>query len=323
MMSSFEPEVWANELAGRGNEAELLDLFRMSFGQEMPPELWRWKYHGLDILGTLVRYKDRPVAFYGGMPRAIHLFGSPATAVQIGDVMVHPEQRDIATRKGPFLQAASYFLERFVGQDKTFPIAFGFPSKRVYRLGALLGLYERVGEIMRVSWPALQARPSYKVCLRPLSWDKSEAVDRLWREMAETLRDQIIGVRDWPYVQQRYLNHPTISYHAFLVSSRWTGCPIGVFVIRLLEDSVELIDIIAPLQRIATVVHCLRRLTWRLNKPLVYAWITAQNATLLAGDTGDITATDIIIPHNKWTAGIPGSALLNRWWLMGGDTDFR
>ncbi len=83
--------------------------------------------------------------------RAIQLFGSPARAVQIGDVMVHPKQRGILTRKGPFFQAAANFLEHFVGQGKDFPIAFGFPSERAYRLAEHLGLYEKVGELMRVS----------------------------------------------------------------------------------------------------------------------------------------------------------------------------
>jgi hypothetical protein len=315
--------MWVSELANPGNETELLDLFRAAFGHEMAPELWRWKYQGLDTLGTLVRCEGRLVAFYGGMPRAIHLFGFPATVVQIGDVMVHPKQRGILTRKGPFFQAAANFLEHFVGQGKAFPIAFGFPSERAYRLAAHLGLYERAGELMRVSWPALEARPSYSVRIRPLSHDKAAAVDRLWREMAETLQDQVVGVRDWRYVHRRYLQHPTLTYQPYLISSRLTGSPLGIIVIRVMDDIIELLDIIAPPKHASTLVHCLRRLAWSLGKPQAYAWITSQNAHLLAGESGEITPTGIIIPHNRWTPGIPASELLNRWWLMGGDTDFR
>ena len=318
-----EPRAWVSDLADPGNEAELLDLFRSAFGHEMPPELWRWKYQGLDTLGTTGAARRPAVAFYGGMPRAIHLFGSPAMAVQIGDVMVHPEQRGILTRKGPFFQAAASFLERFVGQDKAFPIAFGFPSERAYRLAAHLGLYDKVGELKRVSWPALQARPSYKISMRPLSHDKGTTVNRLWREMAEALQDQVVGVRDWHYVQHRYLQHPAFTYQLYLISSRLTGTPIGIIVIRILDDAVELLDIIAPPRHVAMLVHCLRRLTWNLGKPQAYTWITTQHADLLAGDTGEITPTGIIIPHNRWTPGIPASELMDRWWLMGGDTDFR
>jgi hypothetical protein len=52
-------------------------------------------------------------------------------------------------------------------------------------------------------------------------------------------------------------------------------------------------------------------------------WITSQHAHLLSGNTGEITQTNIIIPHNRWTPGIPANELMNRWWLTGGDTDFR
>ncbi len=175
------------------------------------------------------------------------------------------------------------------------------------------------------AFPGLPYKPARatKFSMRPLSHDKGTTVNRLWREMAEALQDQVIGVRDWAYVQRRYLQHPTLTYQLYLISSRLTGTPIGIIVIRILDDAVELLDIIAPPRRMAILVHCLRRLTWNLGKPQAYTWITTQHADLLAGDSGEITPTGIIIPHNRWTPGIPASELLDRWWLMGGDTDFR
>ncbi len=316
----IEQRHWVTEWAHADNETELLGLFLAAFKHEMPPELWRWKYQGLNTLGALVRENGQVVAFYGAMPRAIYLFGSPVTAVQIGDVMVHPEKRGTLTRKGLFFQVATHFLERFVGQHQAFPIAFGFPSERAYRLSVHLGLYDKVGELMQVSWPALQTRPSYKVHLRPLKADQGQTVDKLWRQMAEALQDQVVGVRDWDYVQRRYLQHPTLDYQLYKVSSRLTGIALGIIVLRILDDAVELVDLIAQPRHISILVHCLRRLTWSLGKSEAYTWITTQNAFLF---DGEITPTGIIIPHNRWTPGIPASELLDRWWLMGGDTDFR
>jgi hypothetical protein len=313
-------KTWHFDWGYPADKTELLSLFLEVFGHEMSPELWRWKYQNLDTLGTLVRRDDRIVAFYGGMPRTIHLLGSPTTAVQIGDVMVHPKERGILTRKGPFFLATTSFLESFVGQHQAFPIAFGFPSERAYRLSVHLGLYDKVGELMQVSWPALQTRPSYKVHLRPLKPDQGQTVDRLWWQMAEALQDQVVGVRDWDYVQRRYLQHPTLDYQLYQVSSRLTGKSIGIIVLRILDDTIELVDIIAQPRHLSTLVHCLRRLTWSLGKSQAYTWITTQNAALF---DGEITPTGIVIPHNRWTPGIPASELLDRWWLMGGDTDFR
>ncbi|MGZ5031234.1 MAG: GNAT family N-acetyltransferase [Methylobacter sp.] len=316
-------QTWHVDWAYLSDELELLDLFRAAFGHDMPPELWRWKYQRLDILGAIVRRDNRTVAFYGGLPRAVRLFGSPVTAVQIGDVMVHPQERGILSHKGPFYLAASNFLQRFVGHGKKFSLAYGFPSERAYRLGSRLGLYEQVGEIMRVSWPALKTRPSLKTRTRILKPEQYTIVDQLWDHMAEAMRDQVIGVRDWDYLQRRYLNHPTLNYQIFLVSSRWTGNPIGIFVTCIQEDSVELLDLITSPEHVPILVHNVRRLAWSQNKPLAYAWITAQHAPLLAGETGDITPTNIPLPNFCWMPGIPANELQNRWWLMGGDTDFR
>jgi hypothetical protein len=314
---------WITEWANPEHEAEILDLFRDAFGHEMSQQQWRWKYRGLDIQGVLVRCEGKVVAFYGGMPRAVHLFGSPATAVQIGDVMVHPQERGFLKRKGPFFLAASTFSERFVGNNKAYSLAFGFPSERAYRLGARLGLYEQVGEIKRVTWPAIQARPSLKIRIRPLKTDQHTEVDQLWAEMSTAFNDQVIGTRNWDYIQQRYLNHPTLSYQIFLVSSRWSGKPVGIFVVRILEDSVELLDLIAQPKYIPILVGNACRLAWNLNKPQVFSWITAQHAPLLAGRIGEITPLNIPLPNICWMPGIPASELQDRWWLMGGDSDFR
>ena len=318
----IEQHSWVTEWSRPNNEDELLDLFQKAFGHKMPPELWRWKYRDLDTLGTLLRIDGEVIAFYGGMPRTIHLLGSPVIAVQIGDVMVHPEHRGTLTRKGAFFQAATHFLERYVGEQKTYPIAFGFPSARAYQLSVHLGLYDKVGELMQINWPALQARPSYQVRLRPLNHNNAVTINRLWRKMAKALKQQVVGVRDWNYINHRYLQHPTFDYQLYQVSSRFTGITLGIMVLRMQDDKIELVDVIAQPRHISTLVHCLRRLTWSLGKSKAYTWITQQNSSLFTTDAGDISPTGIIIPHNRWTRGIPASELLDRWWLMAGDTDF-
>ncbi|MFI3223260.1 MAG: GNAT family N-acetyltransferase [Methylococcaceae bacterium] len=311
------------DIAKLDDETALLALFLVAFGHEMPPALWRWKYQGLDALGTLARDGDEIVAFYGGMPRSIQLFGTPVTAIQIGDVMVHPKRRGTLSRKGSFFQVATQFLERYVGVQQRYPIAFGFPSERAYQLSVHLGLYDKVGELVQVSWSPLQARSSYQVRLRPLGHNKGPTIDRLWRKMAKALNQQVVGVRDWNYINHRYLQHPTVDYKLYQVSSRFTGITLGIMILRILDDKIELVDIIAQPRHISTLVHCLRRLTWSLGKSQAYTWITQQNTSLFITDTGEITMTGIVIPHNRWTPGIPANELLDRWWLMAGDTDFR
>ncbi len=315
-------QTFLTEWAYIDNKAELLDLFLSAFGHEMKPELWDWKYQDSDIIGAIVRDKGQAIAFYGGAPRAIHLFGTLVTAVQICDVMVHPKKRGRLMRKGPFFKAATHFLEYFVGQKQVFPLAFGFPSEKAYRLGAHLGIYEKAGELIQVSWPPLQAPPSLKVKLRQLRHYQSETIDQLWLQMAEDLKKQVVCVRDARYIERRYLQHPTHSYQLYQLSSRLTGIPMGIMVLRITNDTIELVDIIAPLRAIKALIHCLRRFAWRLGASKVYTWITEQNTSLFATDESEISPTGVIIPQNKWTPSISADKLLDRWWLMSGDTDF-
>ena len=313
---------WTVDWAHPSDEADLLKLFHKSFGQDMAPALWRWKYQGLGSYGALVRRDGRVVAFYGGIPRTVSLFGSQVAAVQIGDVMVDPNERGVLTRRGPFFLAASHYLQHRVGLRQKFPIAFGFPSQRAFRLGEHLGIYAKVGEIMRVEWPALKASPSPLLRIRPLSAAKGSTADWLWLEMAAALSRQIVGVRDFAYLKRRYLEHPTVSYRVLIVTNRLSTKPFGIIVVRDESEELELVDVVTPPERLTALVKIVRRLAWNLGKPKAYTWITAQYAGLFAGETGAVLPTGIVVPAFLWQQGMPPAEIDGHWWLMAGDTDF-
>ncbi len=319
------PPKWLTDWAGPTDEAELLALFRRAFGYDMNPALWRWKYAGLDRSGALTRRDGRVVAFYGGIPRTIRLFGSQATAVQIGDVMVDPAERGVLTRRGPFFLAASHYLRHCVGIGKAFPLAFGFPSQRACRLGERLGIYAKVGEIMRIDWPALKAWPNPRLRTRPLDASKAATAeaDWLWLEMAAALSRQIVGVRDFAYLRRRYLEHPTVSYRVLMVSSRISAKPFGIIVVRDEGEELELVDVVALPERLAALVKIVRRLACNLGKPKAYTWITVQHAGLFAGESGAVSPTGIVVPAFNWQQGMPPAEIDGHWWLTAGDTDFR
>jgi hypothetical protein len=319
----FNTKTFDKVLAYRGSEKELLDLFELSFGYRMPIELWRWKYRGLDVLGALLRNKSTPVAFFGGMPRAVYFLGVAQLAVQIGDVMVHPRARGLLLRKGAFFRVASFYFECFVGKDKKYSVAYGFPHLKHLRLAEHLGVYERVGELKSVSWEPLNSLPKWHYKIREFDINKTHLVDQLWGQMAEGLIDQVVGVRDWAYVKYRYLEHPTIKYQLFLVLSRFTASPIGLLIVRVYDDEVELIDLVASPRQVPVIIESFRRIAINFGKQKAFAWITAHNATLFAGKSGAIDETGIMIPCNSWPEGVAQDELMDRWWLMGGDSDFK
>lgn len=300
------------------------DLFKASFGYGMSPLVWEWKYRDADRLGVGVWSGDELVAFYGGMPRAISYFGKPAMAVQIGDVMVHPAQRGVLTRSGPFQMASATFLELQIGHDQPHLVGFGFPEDKALRLAERLGLYAQVDSMTEVRWPALPKRPALRFFARPLVDSNSAAVDKLWLEMKQALQGSIIGVRDWAFVRSRYLMHPLRPYSVLMVRHRFNGAVVGVVVLRDRADQgVELVDFVAPPERFQVLLDVARRHAGKLGRAEVFTWITASHLGLLAAAGGRQVPLDLTIPANIWSPGPAPDELRGHWWLMAGDTDFR
>lgn len=315
---------WSVAWARPADETALLELFARAFGHEMPGAQWRWKYAGLDPIGSMVCRDARPVAFYGGMPREVRFFGTPITAVQIGDVMVDPAERGVLTRKGPFFLATKAFAEQLVGPGRAYALAFGFPSERHTRLGEHLGLYARVDEVLEASWPASPDRPGWFERARPLAPAQLDVVDSLWRAMADGLAGVAVPVRNGAHVRHRYLDHPTVTYLSFLVRRRVSGTAIGLVVLRDHgKAGVELIDLVGAPKRFARLVEIARRVAGRLGREKVFAWLTPSAAASLSGSLPALAPAGVPVPTIVWGSSPDLEKLRGRWWLTGGDSDFR
>ena len=315
---------WTEGWARPADESALLALFARAFGHEMPAAQWRWKYAELDPIGSLVRREGLAVAFYGGMPRRIMLFGTPVKAVQIGDVMVDPAERGVLTRRGPFFLAARAYAERMVGPGRAYALAFGFPSERHTRLGEHLGLYARVDEVLEASWPALPDRRSILRSVRPLVRAQLGAVDFLWEKMAAAMNGVAIAVRDAAHVRHRFLEHPAIAYLCLLVRQRLSGAPVGVVVLRDHgPNGVELMDVVAAPQSLAHLVEVARCVAGRLGRERVFAWVTPSAADSMAASRPALVPAGVPVPTIVWSASPDLDRLRGRWWLTGGDSDFR
>jgi ABC-type polysaccharide/polyol phosphate transport system ATPase subunit len=315
---------WTLRWVLRSEQADWARLFEAAFGYAMPDSLWSWKYAHAEALGVAAHTTQGMVAFYGGMPRPILYLGQSALAVQVGDVMVHPSERGVLTRRGPFQMAAATFLEQCIGTDKPYLLGFGFPETKAMQLAEKLGLYAAVDQISEVSWSAAQKWPHWRVSARALTPADADTVNRLWTAMAAAMKDNIIGVRDWAFVQHRYLQHPTVRYAVMLARDRWTQKPLGVVVLRDRDGlGLELMDLIGTPDHFTSLVGVARRYAARLGRSRVLAWITRSQQERLAGLDGRCEPQNVFVPTSVWSPGPPVDDIRGRWWLMGGDTDFR
>ena len=303
-----------------GDYAEIAALFQEVFGHPLTPELWAWKYANGRGNAVLASRDGVLVAHYGGMYREILLCGKPEWAYGGSDVMVHPQERGVMTRQGPFLLTAATTAELYG------PVAFGFPTERAMLVAERMGLYTKAGQMAEIRWDPVAEGPRWGTRIRSLKRGNTSdqvLVDALWGAMAMDLQDSVIGVRDWKFLEYRYFDHPHNQYEIMVVTSRWTGKALGVVVMRRLENACELLDVIAPLANLAPVLDQARRMTARWALPYMYCWMTVNHAHHFVACGGKEEALNVFIPTSCWTDDPRVGMLIDKWWLMSGDTDFR
>jgi SAM-dependent methyltransferase len=334
------PRWQPGRIAGDGI-AQMRALFADVFGHAMSPAHWQWKYGdgrglGVGIWQTTANdgqpMAEPPlVAHYGGLVRDILYFGRPAQALQCGDVMVATGGRGTLSRRGPVFLSAATCLEHEIGYGTRHLVGFGFPNVRAYRLPERLGLYAEVGRMVELVWPALAVRPALRLSVRrlnPLDMDADARMNACWAAMQPGLGDSMVGVRDSRYLRHRYCSHPDKSYQLHLVQHRFGGAPLGLLVLRVVDDEgkgrrCELLDLIGAVERMPLLIHHARRVAAGLGCAQVFAWATENMLPRLAlpADT-QVNDLNIRIPGNAWTAGSAIDVQRGKWWLTGGDTDF-
>lgn len=315
---------------GAAESAAMRTLFAQVFGHEMSPALWHWKYGDGRGFAVGLSRAGRLVAHYGGSTRQVLWASRPALACQVCDVMVAPEANAALVRKGPMYQISATFLETELGWGHRHVLAYGFPSDRHHALARRLGLYDGVDSVVRASWPAAAAAPPQ---LRSQALQDADltprgrhaaTVQRLWSAMATAFAGQVIGVRDAAWLRQRYLAHPAVHYDVLLLRRRWTRRPVGIVVLRVQQQHLEVMDLVAPPSAWPELVAMARARAAAAGLARVDLWITQSQLHHVAGiDAPAFSAIplNITVPANVHTPG-PVDEVRDRWLLLAGDADF-
>ena len=241
--------------------------------------------------------------------------------------MVASSSRHAVRSGSPFYLAFTEFARLFLGYDKIFPLAFGFPNKRVMRLAQLLGFYAPVGEMTEISWPANKSISAALVSKRTLSTDNLDSyalqVDALWERMKLSLHDKIVGVKNAAYIRRRYMEHPDRKYQVVLCQPMPGMQPLGLLVFR--HDSAKsfLMDVIADVQQVPALLKIAGHIVNKHGNSQFYTWCSSSFSSIFITKGCSSTELPITVPANIWTPGPEPEELLDLWWLMPGDTDFQ
>ncbi|MEX2130453.1 MAG: GNAT family N-acetyltransferase [Pseudohongiellaceae bacterium] len=306
---------------------EVAQLFESSFGRPFNPDIWNWKYGGGRGRAVIARKNDQVVAHYGGAPREVEYFGSPARAIQICDVMVLPEERKFYGTESLFFKTAATFLEREIGYTVEHLLGFGFPNLKAMHIATRLGLYEKTDDFVEVFLPRdMRVESTPELEFTPL--DKTnpanrEVVNQLWRSLRDALRTGITGVRDWDYICYRYLQHPYKDYRLFMVYEQNTVDPLAMVVLRPHDDALLLMDLIGTTGSFPQILKALHFSFGRTQGVAgLKCWITRGWHNAILPEGAILRDLNIEIPCHSWSPGPSSQSLYGKWWLTAGDMDF-
>lgn len=316
---------WLPRWCRQDDLPQWLQLFAQAFAATPSPALWHWKYAHAPFAGMAAFRAGDMVAFYGVAPREILRFGQTDWCFQVTDVMVHPKDRGALSRKGAFFVAASAAVEAMRGRvSPPTALGVGFPMLRALRLAETLGIYAQADQMAELSWTAKKRAPwQYGCFAQPLSafsaQDRTQ-IAQLWQSMQADFTERILGVRDADFFQQRFLDHPEKPYQLWWLRRRFGGV-LALMVWRDRGDlGLELIDWVGALRDFGEILTAARHHAARLGLPRVFCWLTQSQIEQVAHTSPQIELLEVMVPvgvddTKTWASG--------RWWLTGGDTDFR
>lgn len=230
------------------DEQKVLELWELAFQNQMPMNIWRWKFHnnpfGRQIMLCL-NEDNFPVAMYSGIPFAANWQGRDVYFIQLIDNMSHPDFRQATSgRKSLFVQTAEHFFDVYGGQRGSI-FYYGFPGKKHFKLGKILLNYSLIadgGQYLFADSILIKKNnfPSFGKVRKTSSVEKE--FDVLWEAASRYYPFAI--KRDRTFLQWRFCDHPTKQYQIYTYKSL-TGKLLAYIVILIHGSIVIIVDIIS------------------------------------------------------------------------------
>lgn len=219
-----------------GDEFAINDAFNRIFGCSRSLEEWVWKFSVEGAREATVAAWDGEdlAAHNGGLPAAFMVGGRRVLSLQGVDTFSLAALDKRRDWKTAWLDVMDFFGEVIAPESKA-PLLYGFTGPN------------SVGHMVkRCRWDAAEPRRiplltravgsggSRKVAsrfyvARPIG-DVEPALDLLWERVCHRYTSAV--VRDADHAQRRFSGHPTVRYHRWLVTRRFSRDPVAFAVFR-------------------------------------------------------------------------------------------
>ncbi len=235
------------------DEKKVLELWKLTFDQEVNQALWRWKYFDNPYPQALLLCESEKgdiLALYGGIPFKASRYGKPVVIVHLMDIMSHPDFRG----KGLFARTGKAFFEFFCTKNSA-EILYGFPGKFHFELGKrILGyapLESRVTYLRGETGVLASKKRRPYLRIKKIE-NPGEPFDRLWEKCSVDYPYAV--VRQSEFLRWRFCRHPEKKYEIFCLKGMFSKEIEGYAVLHLKEGTAIFVDMLFPKSEKKTAV---------------------------------------------------------------------
>jgi len=299
-------------------------LFETVFKVSVDLDLLHWKYGQERGISWGVWANDLLLLHCGLFFRNVFFQEKCIQGAQLVDLMAAPKQGGLTRGQSPFGLLMSHVLETLPGPRNPEGLAFGFPSARAMQLGERLGVYASVDDCYELEFQPRVSRYGAQA-KQTDTWSESDiaTVNRLWNRMRVELASFAVCERNFDYIHRRYLSHPTKKYALLIVRSRWRRTPLGLAVLNLEHEKYELLDAIGAQEDLPDLFSAVQQWISKLYNRSFFMMLTSTFSRHFESLADQVRPTQFRVMANPRMPSASLDRLNQRWWLTGGDTDYR
>jgi len=218
-----------------GDETAINDAFNQVFHAQRSLDEWWWKFNPEHHpVATVAAWDgEQLIAHNGGLSCNFHVDGREIKALQGVDTMSLAAKRRRPEWRSAWRQVMDFFADE-VARPRGVGLLYGFTGGPAIRHMLTRARWNsvpprRIPLLTRVARPQTRTMRSMLYVAR-LAADDEPCLDGLWRRLRRRYPASV--VRDAAHFRRRFSGHPTVSYHRYIVSLRFSRRPVACVVFR-------------------------------------------------------------------------------------------
>jgi len=313
----------------KGDEYQIVRLFKEVYNKDLTVEQWMWKYLGQGNLrvwsAVALNENGELIAHYGGIPVRMTFRGRHIIGCQCVDAMVREDFRakkiGIPQTEGVFYKLSNLLYDTF----GTF--FYAFPGDVYYNWGRKAGHIEECMDVPDYRYDCGRGAHASRIThhasrfysLKPIGWT-DQRIDELWGRVEGEIGWAV--VRDREFIKWRYETNPFYKHKIYGLEGLFSRRLSGWVVLRENGDDLMITDSVFEDGSLEPLLRKVAGLGCSMGKKQVRMWLPDRYKKGLLSEGFEPIDIRTWMPNFiRFKVAEPEEIRQNLYYTMG-DTDF-